>query len=174
MPAGRPDLMANVIICSGAEVDYTESLTWYAERSVDATNDFDAEFDRALVQIAADSVRFPLCDARHRYFLLRRFPFRIIYCAAPVNIPSIDQRSPNSGPRLRELNVFCVAPTNDHSSLNITLGSVSISGLQQLQWETIYRFHQLAAVPRPHSSPAPPQTFPLAGFPRRRSVPRTL
>ena len=30
MPAGRPDLMANVIICSAAEVDYTESLTSYA------------------------------------------------------------------------------------------------------------------------------------------------
>ncbi|MDB4766493.1 hypothetical protein OAG71_02265 [bacterium] len=40
--------MTNVIICSAAEIDYTESLTWYAERSLDAANDFDAEFDRAL------------------------------------------------------------------------------------------------------------------------------
>lgn len=71
--------MTNVIICSAAEIDYSESLTWYAERSVDVANDFDAEFDRALSQIAADPERFPLCDTRHRYFLLRRFPFRIIY-----------------------------------------------------------------------------------------------
>ncbi|TWT81734.1 Plasmid stabilization system protein [Planctomycetes bacterium CA13] len=71
--------MANVIICSAAEVDYIESLTWYAARSVDAANDFDAEFDRALAQIANDPERFPLCDVRHRYFLLRRFPFRVIY-----------------------------------------------------------------------------------------------
>ncbi len=71
--------MANVIICSAAEIDYTESLTWYASRSVDAANDFDGEFDRALAQIAIDPERFPLCDVRHRYFLLRRFPFRIIY-----------------------------------------------------------------------------------------------
>lgn len=71
--------MTNVIICSAAEIDYTESLTWYAERSVDVANDFDAEFDRAMSQIATDPERFPLCDSRHRYYFLRRFPFRIIY-----------------------------------------------------------------------------------------------
>jgi plasmid stabilization system protein ParE len=71
--------MANVIICSAAEVDYTQSLKWYAERSIEAANDFDAEFDSAVSQIATDPERFPMCDTRHRYFLLRRFPFRIIY-----------------------------------------------------------------------------------------------
>ncbi len=71
--------MANVIICSAAEVDFTESLKWYAERSIEAANDFDAEFNRAITQITADPERFPMCDARHRYFLLRRFPFRIIF-----------------------------------------------------------------------------------------------
>ena len=71
--------MTNVVISSAAEDDYTQSLTWYAERNVDAANDFDAEFDRALSQIAAKPELFPHCDARHRYFLLRRFPFRIIY-----------------------------------------------------------------------------------------------
>ena len=71
--------MAKLIFSAAAEGDYFESLTWYAERSVDAANDFDAEFDRALAQIASDPERFPLCDVRHRYFLLRRFPFRILY-----------------------------------------------------------------------------------------------
>ena len=70
--------MANVIICSAAEVDYTQSLKWYAERSIEAANDFDAEFDRAISQIANDPERFPMCDSRHRYFLLRRLPVRII------------------------------------------------------------------------------------------------
>ena len=40
--------MTDVIVCSAAEVDYTEALTWYAKRSVDVANDFGAEFDRAL------------------------------------------------------------------------------------------------------------------------------
>ncbi len=71
--------MANLIVCSAAEIDYTESLRWYAEQSVAVAIDFDAEFDRALSQIAANPERFPMCDLRHRYFLLRRFPFRIIF-----------------------------------------------------------------------------------------------
>ena len=71
--------MASLIVCSAAESDYTESLRWYSARSVEAANDFDDEFDRALNQILSDPWRFPLCDLRHRYFLMRRFPFRVIY-----------------------------------------------------------------------------------------------
>jgi len=71
--------MAELILCSSAEVDYTESLIWYAERNLEAANNFDAELHFALDQIRTDPKRFPLCDARHRFFLMRRFPFRIIY-----------------------------------------------------------------------------------------------
>lgn len=71
--------MANVVILSAAEADYVASLTWFAERSIEAANAFDVEFDQALQQIASDPERFPSCDSRHRYYLLRRFPFRIIY-----------------------------------------------------------------------------------------------
>ena len=45
-------------LLSAAEIDYTESLTWYAERSIDIAHDFDAEFDRALSQILSDPERF--------------------------------------------------------------------------------------------------------------------
>ncbi len=78
--------MAELIMCSAAEVDYTESLCWYAERSVEAANDFDTELNFALDQIKTDPERFPLCDARHRFFLMRRFPFRIIYRIIHGNI----------------------------------------------------------------------------------------
>jgi len=91
--------MANVIICSAAEVDYTETLKWYAKRSIEAANDFDAEFDRAIAQIVDTPDRFPMCDSRHRYFLLRRFPFRVIYRMVASNIVVIAvahaSRSPN-------------------------------------------------------------------------------
>lgn len=71
--------MVKLTICSAAEDDYTQSLRWYAEHSIEAANDFDAEFDRALTEIAADPERFPRCDERHRYFLMRRFPYQVIY-----------------------------------------------------------------------------------------------
>ena len=71
--------MTKVILTSSAEVDFTESLCWYAERSIQAARDFDSEFDKALEQIASNPERFPFCDSKHRYYLMRRFPFQIIY-----------------------------------------------------------------------------------------------
>lgn len=70
--------MSKVIFCSAAEVDYTESLCWYAKRSPEAANAFDAELGFAINEIALNPERFPQCDDRHRFFLMRRFPFQII------------------------------------------------------------------------------------------------
>ena len=39
--------MAELVVSSAAEGDYTEALSWYAERSIDAAERFDREFDRA-------------------------------------------------------------------------------------------------------------------------------
>ena len=71
--------MDNVLIAEAAEEEYTDSLRWYAERSLRAAEGFEAEFERALGAIAAHPERYPLCDDRHRFFLLKRYPFQIIY-----------------------------------------------------------------------------------------------
>lgn len=71
--------MTDVIISSAAEGDYTEALLWYAERSVRVADRFDLEFDRAIQIVASDPESFPRCDDRHRYYLMRRFPYQIIY-----------------------------------------------------------------------------------------------
>jgi plasmid stabilization system protein ParE len=76
---GRRGSMARLLITSAAEQDFTEALCWYAERSRRAAEGFEAEFDGALESIAADPHSFPLCDERHRYYLLRRYPFQVIY-----------------------------------------------------------------------------------------------
>lgn len=71
--------MTEVIICSAAEEEYTQSLLWYAERDMEAARAFDAGFDLTLKEIAADPARFPACDEHHRFVLIRRFPFRVIF-----------------------------------------------------------------------------------------------
>jgi plasmid stabilization system protein ParE len=71
--------MTELLIGQGAEEDYTESLRWYAERSRRAAEGFEAEYARALETIAADPQRFPLCDARHRFYLMKRYPFYVVY-----------------------------------------------------------------------------------------------
>ncbi len=51
--------MVELLICSAAEQDYAEALTWYADRDNQAAEGFDAEFDRAIQSIAEAPGRFP-------------------------------------------------------------------------------------------------------------------
>ncbi len=71
--------MIEVAVSSAAEGDIAEALSWYAERSIQSAERFDVEFDLAVHMIASDPERFPRCDDRHRYFLMRRFPYQVIY-----------------------------------------------------------------------------------------------
>ncbi|MCA9214376.1 MAG: type II toxin-antitoxin system RelE/ParE family toxin [Planctomycetales bacterium] len=71
--------MTRVVVCSAAEGEYTHSLRWYADRSPAAADAFDNEFDRALSEISANPSRFPHCDSEHQFYLMKRYPFRIIY-----------------------------------------------------------------------------------------------
>jgi len=71
--------MSRTLITSAAEQDFTDALRWYAERSPRAAEEFDVEFDAILHLIDDDPHRFPFCDDRHRYCLMRRYPYQVIY-----------------------------------------------------------------------------------------------
>ncbi|MBX3421788.1 MAG: type II toxin-antitoxin system RelE/ParE family toxin [Pirellulaceae bacterium] len=71
--------MSRIRLCSAAEVDFTNALCWYAERNPNIASYFETEFDSALKEIAHSPDRFPKCDNRHRFVLMRRFPYQIIY-----------------------------------------------------------------------------------------------
>jgi plasmid stabilization system protein ParE len=71
--------MIELVVSSAAEGDYSDALSWYAERSVQAAERFDADFDEALRTIASDPERFPHCDDRHHFYLMQQFPYQVIY-----------------------------------------------------------------------------------------------
>lgn len=71
--------MAEIVVSSPAEQEYAEALTWYAKRSMRTAERFDDDFDQSMRLIAATPERFAKCDDRHRFFLMRRFPYQIIY-----------------------------------------------------------------------------------------------
>jgi plasmid stabilization system protein ParE len=75
----RPASVNSLSIAAAAEEDYAAALSWYAARSQQAAFGFEAEFERALQSIAASPDSYPLCDDRHRFFLMQRYPFQIIY-----------------------------------------------------------------------------------------------
>jgi len=67
--------MAKLIFFAAAEGDYFESLTWYAERSVDASNDFDVEFDRAWHRLHPILNAFNCAMFDTALFFCDAFPF---------------------------------------------------------------------------------------------------
>ncbi len=71
--------MRNVDVCSAAENDFTDSLTWYAKKDSDLARQFASEFDAAIDRITESHDAFPAIDERHRYMQMRRFPFVIIF-----------------------------------------------------------------------------------------------
>ena len=71
--------MADVSIHPAAEAEYEAALSWYLERSARAASGFDAALDRAIEFIASLPEASPLCDDRHRYHSLRRYPYGLVY-----------------------------------------------------------------------------------------------
>jgi plasmid stabilization system protein ParE len=59
--------------------EYQIALEWYHARSSQASYRFEAEVERVLASVAADPDLFPKFDEAHRFAMLRRFPFSLIY-----------------------------------------------------------------------------------------------
>jgi len=68
-----------VSLHGGAEADYEAALAWYMARSVRAAAGFEAAVERAMDFLAAFPEACPLCDDRHRYCALRRYPYGLVY-----------------------------------------------------------------------------------------------
>jgi len=62
-----------------ASAEYDAAFDWYLERSPDAAFKFDSEVNRAVAQISEAPQRWALGTHATRRFLLRRFPFVLIY-----------------------------------------------------------------------------------------------
>lgn len=71
--------MANVAFLPAAEQDYQEARSWYLARSAQAAAGFEAALEVALRRVADTPEAFPPCDDRHRFYVLRRYPYSVIY-----------------------------------------------------------------------------------------------
>ena len=71
--------MSEPAFLPGAREDYRDAYAWYHERGEHLAESFESAIDQALMRIAEAPERFGRYDARHRCFLLRRFPYSIVY-----------------------------------------------------------------------------------------------
>jgi plasmid stabilization system protein ParE len=59
---------------------------WYAERSRSAAAGFADEIDAALAEIEQHPDAWPMYDHGTRHYLLRRYPFSVVYRVEPARI----------------------------------------------------------------------------------------
>jgi plasmid stabilization system protein ParE len=71
--------MASVSFLPAAQLDYDEALAWYAERSLRAASGFEAAVERTIRQIADAPDRWPHLGERHRFHLVQRYPYYVVY-----------------------------------------------------------------------------------------------
>jgi plasmid stabilization system protein ParE len=62
-----------------AEQEYFRALAWYRKRSLIAAINFESAFEQAVGKISASPRRWPLYVADFRKYILRQFPFSIVY-----------------------------------------------------------------------------------------------
>jgi plasmid stabilization system protein ParE len=71
--------VAEVTVHPEAEAEYEHALTWYLGRSPQSAERFETAFDEAIEAIHSHPTLFPLCDAIHRFVLLKRYPYSLVY-----------------------------------------------------------------------------------------------
>jgi plasmid stabilization system protein ParE len=71
--------VAEVSLHPNAEAEYEAALVWYLARSARAAAGFETAVERAIGFLKAFPAACPLCDDRHRYCALRRYPYGIVY-----------------------------------------------------------------------------------------------
>ena len=71
--------MTQVLFHPSAVEEARAAHRWYAERSKHAAAAFLSELDTAIAEIAESPDRWPAYFAGTRRYLLRRFPFLVVY-----------------------------------------------------------------------------------------------
>ena len=69
-----------------ASEEFEAAFDWYLERSVGAAARFASELSHAISSIAEAPQRWPAGVQGTRKFLLRRFPFAVVYRELPSTI----------------------------------------------------------------------------------------
>lgn len=62
-----------------ADADYEKARRWYFKCSERAADRFEEAVEQAVAEIAVDPECWPMIDAKHRFHLLRRFPYSTVY-----------------------------------------------------------------------------------------------
>jgi plasmid stabilization system protein ParE len=71
--------LAKVTFHPGASEDYAAAYSWYHDRGATLAANFETEVDRGVRLISQSPLRWPKFDNQRRRFIVRKFPYSIIY-----------------------------------------------------------------------------------------------
>jgi plasmid stabilization system protein ParE len=78
--------VADIIFHPEAQDEYEQAFAWYHARSPKAAARFEAEVQRLLDLIQLHPESFPAYDDDHRFTVLRRFAYTLVYQVQPDRI----------------------------------------------------------------------------------------
>jgi len=78
--------VASVSFHPEAQAEYDAALAWYQARSLRAAARFEAEMQRTIGLIGSSPALFPQYDADHRFAVLRRFPYSVVFQEQPGQV----------------------------------------------------------------------------------------
>lgn len=78
--------MVNVLFHPEAQAEYQAAFAWYSSRSPQAASRFEAELQHTLGLIQNYPESFPSYDDDHRFAVLKRFPFSLVYQIQPGQV----------------------------------------------------------------------------------------
>ena len=71
--------MGDLIFHPEADEEYRHAYRWYEERSPRTAQRFEAEVESTLNRVSDEPQLFPKYDATHRFAIVRRFPYSVVY-----------------------------------------------------------------------------------------------
>jgi plasmid stabilization system protein ParE len=69
-----------------AQAEYQAARAWYQSRSPRAAERFEAEMERVLGLVGTNPDMFPKYDDEHRFAVLRRYPYSVVYQVQPDRV----------------------------------------------------------------------------------------
>lgn len=78
--------MADALFHPEAQAEYDDAIAWYQSRSPQAASRFETEVERILSLVGATPEMFPSYDDDHRFAVLRRFPYSVVYQVQPDRV----------------------------------------------------------------------------------------
>jgi plasmid stabilization system protein ParE len=78
--------VAEVLFHPEAEAEYHSAVAWYGARSARVAARFEAAVEQELALIESNPDLFSKYDDEHRYAVLRRFPYSLVFQVQPDRV----------------------------------------------------------------------------------------